>query len=178
MAAATAATTAAGAAEVHAQPIVAAVDALLAAHPYLVRHPQGFVVLAAPGAGKTWFVARNPGWYDADILLGALGVHTLQWHAVPHTPAETEAHYRLCDAYTYELRARGLWFVSSLFWAFVPDVIVILDPAVHRARVAQRGDLDWDMVRAVVRVLERMAADYGVPRAPTLEAAAALAHAP
>ena len=132
---------------------------------------RGFVILAAPGMGKKWFVRHHAGWHDADDLMAAAGLHTEEWHATTHTEEEQRIHYQRCDAYTEQLRADGHWIVSSLFWKLVPDAIVLIDEDLHYLRVAQRPDLDWASVQVFVKHLRAHAARHHVPVYRSLEAA-------
>lgn len=132
---------------------------------------QGFVILAAPGVGKTWFVRHHDGWQDADNIFSRNRVHRATWHKKTHTDKEQEDHYKKCDAYTTELRARGYRILSSLFWEYVPDAIVLINESVHRLRVPRRKDLDWDTVSGVVEFLKKHAEKHSVPVYSSLSAA-------
>ena len=52
------------------------------------------------------------------------------------------------------MRDEGLWVVSSLFWDYVPDAVVVLDKEQHRSRVCNRHDLDWDTTSEVRQIVQ------------------------
>ena len=120
------------------------------------------VILAAPGTGKSRWVREHPTWIDADEWAVDRGLHTEEWHLGKHTEEEAAEHYRRIDAELKKL-PRDTYLIGSLYWDFVPDAIVLIDPALHRSRVALRKDLDWDSVSEVVRDLQKKASENGVP---------------
>lgn len=120
-------------------------------------HTEGCIVLSPPGSGKTFYAKHNHEWVDVDDFLGAhLKFHTEAWHSVPKTQAEIKAHYLECDKYLSALKNKCLWVVGSLFWNYVPDVIIMLPEKEHKAYVAKRPDLTWDTAADVRTVLQTL----------------------
>lgn len=128
------------------------------------------VILAAPGTGKSYWVRNHPIWTDADEWAAAQGLHTAEWHASRHTEQQTIEHYRRIDAELEKL-PRNTYLIGSLYWDFVPDAIVLIDPRTHRSRVERREDLKWDSVSKVVGDLEKKASDNKVPVFDSFDAA-------
>jgi adenylate kinase family enzyme len=140
-------------------------------------HTHGFVLLGAPGIGKSTFVSdHHSDWVDEDEILYDFTVHTEAWHTTPHSNAEQETHYRECDAWLQIMRECGIWVVGSLFWE--PDTvdgIVLLDKETHKTYVRQRNDLNWEAVEKTVNVLKDIAKERGIPTYASIEEAAAMA---
>ena len=44
----------------------------------------GRIVLAAPGSGKSSWIANHPDWIDADEIMKDLNIHDQGWHSVQH----------------------------------------------------------------------------------------------
>ena len=79
-------------------------------------HKHGFIVLAPPGSGKTYFVKKHlREWVDADIIFNDLGLHSMEWHNATHTEKEEEKHYKKCDAALKVMQEVGLWVLGSTF---------------------------------------------------------------
>ena len=126
-------------------------------HSYLPS--VGRIVLAAPGSGKSTWIAKHPDWIDADDIMKDLGIHEEGWHYVQHTDAEVEQHYRRCDQLLGIMREEGLKVLGSLFWEFKADAIVQINEEVHQEYVKQRKDLKWKDVQEVREVLTTLAKD-------------------
>ena len=140
-------------------------------------HAQGFVLLGAPGIGKSTFVLEHyRDWVDQDEILSELGVHTKAWHTTSHSDVEEEAHYRECDAWLAIMRKCGVWVIGSLFWdPHTVDGIVLLNEEKHKYYVGQRDDLDWDKVEKIVKFLISFAKEHGIATYASIEEAAAMA---
>lgn len=120
-------------------------DALLAyAKKYRVPLGDGIIVFAPPGSGKSTFVASHHQWVDVDMLADELNLHTLHWEQ-KHT--KRAKHYKTIDAWLSVMKRLGFAALGSLFWDYVPDVIVIIDEAVHKKYVSKRDDIEWDDVK-------------------------------
>ena len=89
------------------------------------------------------------------------GLHSAEWHRKKHTEEDTIEHYRHIDAELAKL-PEDVYMIGSLYWDFVPDAIVLIDPVIHRERVRKRHDLHWHTVAEVVRDLQEKALQYGV----------------
>lgn len=120
------------------------------------------VVLAAPGTGKSHWVQKQELWTDEDEWAATRGLHSAEWHRKKHTEEDTVEHYRHIDAELAKL-PEDVYMIGSLYWDFVPDAIVLIDPVIHRERVRKRHDLHWHTVAEVVRDLQEKALRYGVP---------------
>ncbi len=137
------------------------------------RPRAGALILAAPGAGKSTWVAQQRTWIDADTWASAADLHDLAWHETTHTSADEQAHYRAIDSALMDARSAGMCVVGSLFWALIPDAIVVIPTAEHRRRVSMRSDLKWEAVVRVSEALQAIAREHGVPTFSEFEAAAA-----
>ena len=95
------------------------------------------VILAAPGTGKTYWAAKHQKWEDMDEWAKMRGLHSEAWHGFYHTDAETAEHYRHIDS-QLEMLPADTFLIGALYWDFIPDAIVLLDPKIHRERVDRR----------------------------------------
>ena len=129
------------------------------------------VILAAPGTGKSYWVRNHKTWTDEDEWAATRGLHTEEWHARPHTEKEEREHYRRIDAELEKLPPT-MNMVGSLYWDFIPEAIVLLNPLLHRKRVEERSDLDWNSVQRVVADLRSKSQKHNVPVFNSFDSAA------
>jgi hypothetical protein len=122
--------------------------------------PCGALILAAPGSGKSTWVAQQHVWRDADVWAGEAGLHPLEWHASEHTLADEKAHYQAIDAALLQARAAGKQIVGALFWEVIPDAIVVIPLTEYRRRVSMRSDLKWTEAMRVRTILDTLARGF------------------
>ena len=92
---------------------------------------QGYSICTT-SYGKTYFIEKqdknNKVWIDADIILGHFKIHNLEYHHENHSEEEHRIHYLLCDKWLMHMKYLGMYILGSLFYEYVPDAIVIIDP--------------------------------------------------
>lgn len=122
-------------------------------HEWFTPKARGAVILAPPGAGKSYWIQKHPeaGWEDADMLYE----HDENFEGTA-SEEEKEAYYKNIDQRLQESRDKGVKVLSSLFWEFVPDAVVIPDEKVHKQYVKNREDLNWDFVQEIRKILNDM----------------------
>jgi len=132
------------------------------------------VILAAPGSGKSTWVADHPEWLDMDLLY-CPKLHSLTWSKQPHSPEAFRDHYRAIDRAVERDRASKN-IIGSLFYELVPDAIVTIHEPTHRRYVAQRSGTDvlhWPEVQRIRDVLASVAAKHNVKVFSSFDHAAA-----
>lgn len=111
---------------------------------YKLKLGKGRIVFAPPGSGKSTFVAKHSDWVDEDVVAGELHLHTEHWE---QRHSKRAAHYKTIDVWLKAMKDVGFKVLGSLFWDYVPDLIVIIPENVHKQYVANRDDLEWDDVK-------------------------------
>lgn len=124
-------------------------------------------VVAPPGAGKSTWVANKPGWHDQDMLYHKY--HDESWHGATHTKLEEREHYQTIDRLVKRDRKTHN-IIGCLFWDAVPDAVVMPPVGVHKERVARRGDLSWNKVAGIRKLILGVAARNRVPIFKTFRA--------
>lgn len=130
-------------------------------------------VAAPPGSGKSFWIDSHPGWTDQDEWALGLGIHSLEWHASPHTQSEDDAHYAAIDVKTEAARQSGVCLLGALYIGIIPNAIVLIDRDVHHERCAHRDDLEWEEVEKITAWMVEHATKHGVPIYDNFDAAAA-----
>ena len=115
------------------------------------RIRSGKVILAPSGTGKTTWIQSNPemGWEDADILFK----QSPDFEATANEE-EREKHYKEIDIKLEIEKQKGKRILSSLFWDYIPDAIVIPDESIHKIYVSNRSDLSWVKVKRLRSYME------------------------
>lgn len=136
-------------------------------------HDKGFVIIAPPGSGKSFWVRKHQkDWVDADEIFKDLGIHTKEWHSTKHTEKEEEKHYRVCDQYLSIMKRAGLKIIGSLFWEYKADAIVLIDKNTHKSYVNKRNDLEWKSVEEIATFLKKFSKKKAIPVYTTIDDAA------
>ncbi len=89
-------------------------------------------------------------------------LHNQSWHDSTHTAAEEKRHYERLDKELAKC-TKSHYVMGSLFWAYVPDAIVVVPDKVLRTRVAMRPDLTYVDAKRVENVLLTIAKGNKVP---------------
>ena len=123
-------------------------------------HDNGYVILAPPASGKTYFVRQQSmdkkNWIDQDDLFEHLGV---KWN----DKYNTKLNYLRADYISEQTKTLGYRIIGSLFWNYRPDAIVILPLELHRKYINMRQDLDLGFVLNIRNLLINMAEKYNIP---------------
>lgn len=130
-------------------------------------HDIGIIIHGPPGSGKSWFVENfgKKQYVDVDEFLGQdhLNLHPEDWHNKERSQKDIKNHYKECDSYLKAMRDEGLWVVGSIFWEFVPDIVVLIDEIQHKKLVAKRDDLMWSSAKKVRYFLKQHSKNYNIP---------------
>ena len=104
------------------------------------------VILGPPGIGKTTFIRNDEkhiwksgqklDWIDQDDLLHELGV---DWHFNSNNQHDFRLNYLRADYITEQSKQLGYWLISSLFWTYKADAIVIPPWSIHETYVKNAG---------------------------------------
>ena len=111
----------------------------------IALHKRGKIVFAPPGSGKSYFVKKNKNWVDVDVVADELSLHTERWAQQRHR--KKAEHYKTIDLWLESMKNVGFNVLGSLYWDYVPDVIVMISEDTHKKYVENREDLTWDEVQ-------------------------------
>lgn len=139
-------------------------------HHIVLRQP-GCVILAPPCSGKTTYAKKSKIFCDLDDVMGEFGLHREGFAGRKHSAEQERRHYVRIDTWLGSMKKLGFSVLGSLYEAYVPDGIVILDERLHREYVEKRDDVTWGFAKSVRSHLERLARRNGVPIYKTIEAA-------
>lgn len=131
----------------------------------------GRVILAPPCSGKSTFVAKNDTFCDMDLIAHEFGLHGERYSQLPHTEGQEQKHYQRIDGWLSTLRSLGFRVIGSLYEAFVPDAVVIIDEALHKEYTSKRDDVSWDFAMQQRKMLTSLAKKHKVPIFKTIAAA-------
>ena len=134
------------------------------------RHEKGLVILGPPGIGKTTFIRKDEkqiwksrqklDWIDQDDLLHELGV---DWHFNSNNQDDFRLNYMRADYITEQSKLLGYWLIGSLFWEYKADAIVIPPWSIHKEYVKKRGDLNFNIVKQIRKLLFKQAKQMNIP---------------
>ena len=128
------------------------------------KHKKGYVILGAPGIGKTTFI-KNQGkgkrdWVDSDDLLGELGV---KWDFNSNNESDFKLNYLRADYMLEQSKLLGYRIIGSLFWEYKADAIVNLPLDIHKEYLKNRKDISLDVVLEVRELLLKLAKKNNIP---------------
>ena len=137
----------------------------------IVLRQRGKVILAPPCSGKSTYVAAHPDICDIDHIANEFSLHGEHYNENSHTREEEAKHYRRIDGWLETLKELGFVVLGSLYEAYVPDAIVIIDLETHRKYAAKRDDVAWRFASQQRKALAQIAAKERVPLYSTIDAA-------
>jgi len=128
------------------------------------KHKKGYVILAPPGSGKTYFVRNQIGvkknWIDQDELYKELGVN---WKLNKNNEKEFKLNYLRADYISEQSKLLGYRLIGSLFWNYAADAIVILPLKIHKKYIEKRKDLNYKNILSIRKILYNQAKKYKIP---------------
>ena len=124
-------------------------------------HEKGYVILAPPASGKTTYVKnqKNKDWIDSDDIFSELGV---KWKLNSDNPEEFKLNYLRADYMLEQTKALGFRILSSLFYKYIPDAIVIPKLTIHKKYISMRKDLSLQTCLNIRKYLKNMAKEKDV----------------
>ena len=125
-------------------------------------HKTGYVILAPPASGKTTYVKNQKlkNWIDSDDLFSDLGVKHKQNNS---NPTDFMLNYLRADYMLEQTKQNGFRIMSSLFYNYIPDAIVIPKLSTHKKYISQRKDLSFDKCLEIRKILRNIAKKNNVP---------------
>lgn len=111
-------------------------NAAVARLPTEAFHGRGLLIIAPQGAGKTTYCGHNRQWTDSDAIMLESGVMKKQKKA-------SEATLKRWQACNQQLKAKGLWVMSSAWWSLSDaDAVVLPTRATLASRLAKKTGAD------------------------------------
>lgn len=126
------------------------------------KHKRGYVIIAPPGSGKSYFVRnqskdRKKDFIDGDILLSQLGVN---WKLGKFPDPDFILSYKRADLMLEQSRQYGYRILTSTFFEFNGDALVLPKIKDHKKLVEKRKDLSWKFVLQMRKRFEWFAKKY------------------
>ena len=128
------------------------------------KHENGYVIIAPPGAGKSYFVrnlnnnnGKKKDFIDGDLLLPKLGVN---WKIGKFPEPDFVLSYKRADLMLEQSRQYGYRILTSTFFEFNGDALVLPKIKDHKELVKKRKDLTWNYVLQLRKRFEWFAKNY------------------
>lgn len=126
------------------------------------KHKNGYVIIAPPGSGKSYFVrnqkkGKKKEFIDGDILLKQLGA---DWKKTKFPNPDFVLAYKGIDLMLEQSRQYGYKILTSTFFEFNGDALVLPKIKDHKDYVAKRKDLNWKDVFHLRKKFEWFAKKY------------------
>ena len=126
------------------------------------KHKKGYVIIAPPGSGKSYFVRnqskdKKKDFIDGDILLSQLGVN---WKIAKFPDPDFVLSYKRADLMLEQSRQYGYKILTSTFFEFNGDALVLPKIKDHKKLVEKRKDLTWKFVLQMRKRFEWFAKNY------------------
>jgi hypothetical protein len=127
-----------------------------------VKHKKGYVIIAPPGSGKSYFIRnqrkdKKKDFIDGDILLSQLGVN---WKISKFPDPDFVLSYKRADLMLEQSRQYGYRILTSTFFEFNGDALVLPKIKDHKKLVEKRKDLSWKYVLQMRKRFEWFAKKY------------------
>lgn len=137
------------------------------------KHKKGYVILAPPGTGKSYFVQQQKGkkknWIDSDIIFGDKSL-SIDWHNNNNNIDERLAYLR-ADYMLEQSKLYGYRIIGALFWEYKADAIVIPPLEQHKLYIKSRKDLNLQIVKKMRRLFSNHAKKFKIPVFKTINEA-------
>lgn len=129
------------------------------------RHKKGYVLLAPPGAGKSYFISKQTGtdkhWIDSDMIMGPKSLN-VQWNNKSGTVDEILGYLR-ADYMLTQCKMYGYRIMGSLFWEYKADAMVIPPLKLHKKYTEKRKDLDNNNLNKMRQIFRNHAKNNNIP---------------